>query len=250
MSDWFSRSKNFLLQTKKRPLVQVLGLPLRMLIKRMNTNEENKPMTVSDSKALQVANWVTDSAIDGFGVFSSAADLADTFLNDGSYCDHHHRVSSLIKWESSKNFTSGFVTGLGGLIALPVALPAALGSSWLLQARMSAGIARIYGHDIYDERVRTFVLLSLVGDACKEIVRDVGIQVSGKIALNALKRLPGKLLIEINKRVGFRLLTKAGTKGIVNLIKIVPVLGGCVGGAFDGGTCYCIGKTAKSLFAR
>ena len=37
----------------------------------------------------------------------------------------------------------------------------------------------------------------------------------------------------INKRVGYRFITKAGTKGTINLTKVVPVVGAVVGGGLD-----------------
>jgi uncharacterized protein (DUF697 family) len=61
-----------------------------------------------------------------------------------------------------KNFTSGFVTGLGGLLTLPFALPAGFAASWVIQARMAAAIARIYGHDLRSERMRTLIVATLV----------------------------------------------------------------------------------------
>ncbi len=62
--------------------------------------------------------------------------------------------------------------------------------------------------------------------------------------------IPGKMFIEINKQVGFRLLTKAGEKGAINLIRCVPIFGGAVSGGFDASTCRAIGHTAKNLFHR
>jgi len=105
-------------------------------------------MNVDSSKALQLVNWIVDKAIDGVPPLSSAHDLAQEYLIDKSYPDHDERVGSLINWETSKNFTTGFITGLGGLLTLPIAVPSALGASWVIQARMVGAIAVIYGHDL------------------------------------------------------------------------------------------------------
>lgn len=67
--------------------------------------------------------------------------------------------------------------------------------------------------------------------------------------MKALKAVPGRLLIERNKLVGFRLLTKAGTKGVINLIKRVPVAGGLVGGTVDAFACRKVGALAREMFA-
>jgi hypothetical protein len=64
----------------------------------------------------------------------------------------------------------------------------------------------------------------------------------------ALKKLPGKVLIEINKKVGFRLVTKAGTKGVVNLGKLVPFVGGGVGATVNAVGMRTVATYAKSNF--
>ena len=202
----------------------------------------------SESRALQLVNWLTGRAILGVPPMCSAEDLADQYLNDRRFRDHGQRIDSLINWETSKNAMSGFVTGVGGLITLPVAIPAAFGASWLVQARMSAAIARISGYDIREDRVRTFVLACLLGDALVGIIKQAGIQVGARLTRTLISQVPGRVLIEINKKVGQRLLTKAGQTGAVNLIKWVPFAGGVVGGAVDGYYCRVVGRRARALF--
>jgi len=179
---------------------------------------------------------------------SSAEDLAGEYLIDQGYENHDQRVDSLVNWETTKNFTSGFITGLGGVIALPIAVPSALAASWLLQARMAGAIAKIYGHDLRLDRVRTMILLSLAGDVAKEAMQGTGVSVGNKLSERALAQVPGRALVEINKRIGVRLLTKAGERSVVNLSKAVPIIGGVVGGSFDAVVCRAVGRTAKSLF--
>jgi hypothetical protein len=204
----------------------------------------------SAAQIQQFVDWLTDKAISGIPPLSSAEDLAMEYLIDTSYPHNDDRVWSLINWETTKNFTSGFITGFGGLITLPVSIPSAFGASWIIQARMSAAIARIYGHNLESDRIRTFVLVSLLGDAGKEIHRQAGIKVAQKVTQNLVMRIPGKVLIEINKKVGFRLITKAGQRGVVNLMKGVPVAGGLVGGVVDAAACRVVGDTARNLFSR
>lgn len=54
----------------------------------------------------------------------------------------------------------------------------------------------------------------------------------------------------MNQKVGFRLVTKFGTKGAVNLVKLVPVAGGVIGGAIDIGSTQVIAKNAYNLFVK
>lgn len=199
-------------------------------------------------KALELIGWITEKAIEGMPPLSSAEDLAQEYLIDVSYPDHEERIESLINWETTKNFTTGFLTGFGGILTLPIALPAGFGASWIVQVRMSAAIAKIAGHDLQSDRVRTFVTACLVGDTVKDIAKSTGIQIGKGLTKSFINKIPGKVLIEINKKVGFRLITKAGQRGAVNLMKGVPLVGGVVGGVFDAGACRVVGKNAKRLF--
>ncbi len=203
-----------------------------------------------ENKALTLVKWISDKAIDGVRPLSSAHDLADEYLLDHGYPDDESRIDSLINWETSKNFTSGFVTGLGGVIVLPFSLPAAFAASWVIQARMAAAIARIYGHDLHSDRVRTFILAALVGDSLKDIAKVSGIAIGRGLTKSLIEKVPGKMLIEINKRVGFRLLTRAGEKRAINLMKGLPFVGGMVGGTFDAVACRVVGHNARRLFAQ
>jgi len=201
-----------------------------------------------EPKASQLVTWIVDTAVDGVPPLSSASNLAKEYMIDASFTSNDERVASLIKWETSKNFTAGFIAGLGGLLTLPVAVPAAFGASWLIQARMAGAIAVIDGHELEEDRVRTLVLLSIIGDSAKEVLKQAGVKVAGKLTEKVVMKVPGKVLIEINKRVGFRLLTKAGEKGALVLMKGVPVVGGVVGGAFDAVACRTVGNLAHSIF--
>ena len=64
-----------------------------------------------------------------------------------------------------------------------------------------------------------------------------------------LEKIPGRVLTKINQKVGVRLLTKFGSKGILNIAKGIPVVGALVGGAFDFAETKIIGnRTYKWLF--
>ena len=207
--------------------------------------------THSENKALRLVQWLSDQAIDGIRPLSSARDLADEYLLNRGYKTNSARVDALIKWETTKNFTSGFMTGLGGVLVLPISLPAAVAASWLIQARMAAAIARIYGHDLQSKSVRAFMVAALVGDSLKDIAKASGIVLGRGVATTLANRaLPGKALLAINKRVGLRLLMNAGKRGGTTVVRGVPFVGGFVGGAFDAVACRMAGRSAKALFAK
>ncbi|MFB8490056.1 hypothetical protein [Enterococcus durans] len=99
-----------------------------------------------------------------------------------------------------------------------------------------------------DDEVQTFVYSCLVGNAIADTFKNTGVQVGNKIALNAVNKIPGKVLTKINQRIGFRFITKAGAKGTINLVKVVPVVGAGVGASIDFSTTWAIAKRAKKVF--
>jgi hypothetical protein len=202
----------------------------------------------SAASAQAVVTLLLDRGLGGVGPLSGAEALAGEYLADPRYSNDDKRVDALIKWESGKNFASGFVTGLGGLVTFPVSIPVALGASWLIQARMAGAIARIYGHDLDSGRVRTKILLALAGDIAKDAMRDLGLKLDGRLTQRAVEQVPGRLLVEINKRIGARLLAKTGQRVALRFPRAVPVVGGVVGGSLDAVVCRMVGRTAKSLF--
>jgi uncharacterized protein (DUF697 family) len=144
--------------------------------------------------------------------------------------------------------TAGLVSGLGGVITLPVSIPANLVSVLYLQLRMIAAIAHLRGYDVRSEKVRGLAIACLVGSSATDILKDVGVNVGTRLTQQALARLPANFLASINKAVGVRLAAKAGTSGAVNVSKLVPIMGGLVSGAFDAATTYGIAAAAKAIF--
>jgi hypothetical protein len=201
-----------------------------------------------EARGGRLATYLLDKGLDGAGPLSSAENLAQEYLIDASYASDEARVDALVRRETRKNFTTGFVTGLGGVVTFPVTIPAALGASWLLQARMAGAIARIYGHDLSEPRVRTKVLLSLAGDVARDAMNDLGLKLGNKLTQRAVDQIPGRLLVEVNKRIGARLLANVGGRILLKVPRAVPILGGVVGGSLDAVVCRMTGRTAKTLF--
>ena len=157
-------------------------------------------------------------------------------------------IQDLVKNQIIKLSTTGFVTGLGGLITLPVSIPADMASSYYVQLRMIAAIAYICGNDIESDSVKTLSYTTLVGAKISDILKQTGIKVSAKMAKKALEKLPGKIFIKINQKLGFRFITKAGTKGVVNLTKVIPVIPGLVSAAWNAVETKLIAERAKNAF--
>lgn len=206
------------------------------------------PPINDDPQAGRLAGYLLDQGLAGLGPLASADSVASTYLCDAKYRDDDARVAALINWETTKNFTTGFLTGLGGFVTLPVAVPAALAASWVVQARMAGAIARIYGHDLGSGRVRTKVLLSLAGDVAKDAIKDLGLKVGDKLTQRGVDQIPGRLLVEIDKRIAAKLAQQVGQRVVLRFPRAVPLFGGVVGGALDAIVCRKVGATARTLF--
>lgn len=205
----------------------------------------------NESMALSLLKQVVGKAISGNDTLniSGAGNLAKTYKNDYSYKSNDERVDSLINWESGKNFTAGFITGVGGLVTLPITLPSSLISSWVIQSRLCAAVASLYGHDLDDERVQLMVILTILGDTGKEILKEAGIEVGKQMTISLLKNLAPKLIKELNKQVGFKLITKTTQKSLLGTLgRAVPLIGGFISGSIDAASCKMVGTAAKAVF--
>ncbi len=196
--------------------------------------------------ALELVNKILSVGVNGVGPYKSAAAVADEALS--AHGDMEIAIDRLVATHRRWVGSTGFASGLGGLVTLPVSLPADVTTFYMLSARMSAAIAFLRGYDINSEEVQSAVLVSLLGAGAAGALGKVGVEVGTKTAVAGLKRLPGRVLIEINKKVGYRLLTKFGTKGTINLVKAVPLVGGGFGAGVNVVAINQIAKYARTTF--
>ncbi len=204
---------------------------------------------MDSGKAVTILGELYGLAVGGIPKVSRPAEaLAEDYLS------RHPNVSrsarDLIRHQVAKCGASGFLSGLGGLITLPVALPANLTSVLYVQMRMVAALAYMGGFDLHSDQVQTMVYMCLTGNAASQIAKSTGIKFGEKAAVSAIEKIPGKTLTAINQKVGFRFLTKFGEKGIVNLGKMVPFVGGAIGGGIDSFSTRIIASNAYRLFIK
>lgn len=200
---------------------------------------------ITESQIQKALDFAYDLAVNGGAGLDSAIELAESYKKFDCI---HDQCNSLIRWQNTKAGTSGFVTGLGGLIFMPITLPANITSVLYVQIRMIAAIAYLAGYDLKDDKVKTMVYVCLVGNGAMEILKNIGVEVGKKVATNALKNVSGKVITQINQKVGFRLVTKFGEKGVINLGKAIPILGGVIGGTVDSISTNIVGNTARDIF--
>ncbi|RYE91950.1 MAG: hypothetical protein EOO78_29655, partial [Oxalobacteraceae bacterium] len=193
--------------------------------------------------------WVVDRAVRGVGPLCGAAQLVHGYRADRNYPHDEARLEALCRREVGKSFTAGFVTGLAGMLTLPVGLCSNLGTLWILQARLAAAIATLRGHDLRDAWVRSLVFSCLLGSAAPDVLRRSGVQLAQWVTRRAVLQLGDAGLGSLNRRIGVRLLATGGGRGALSLTRLVPVAGAAVGGLFDAATARATARCAKGLFA-
>ncbi len=197
------------------------------MAKRQNTQ-------VNKGIIAKTLDWAYSKAVSGFTGVDSAYDLGNSYLaQQGSL---EAQVDSLIKWQVAKAATSGFVTGLGGVMIMPLTVPANIASVIYVQIRMIAAIAYMGGHDIREDRVKSLIYICMVGNGAKELLKDMSIKAGERLAA------------KIAEKVSTNIASTTGQKSVTSLGKAVPVLGGVVGGSYDAITTRVVGKVAKKIF--
>ena len=193
---------------------------------------KNLTEKISQEDIMKVLDACYNKCIEGKGkAIPSVNKMADDYLSKEP--DVEKAVKTMQKYQIAKCTTSGFINGFGGIIAMPVTIPANIGSVLYVQMRMIACTAKMAGYELDNDQVQTLVYACLAGISVNEIFKGIGIKFGEKLALSAIKKIPGEVCIKINQKVGFRLLTKFGEKGLINLGKMIPGVGAIINGGLD-----------------
>lgn len=203
-------------------------------------------ITTTQNMWTNLLNWTYDRAVTGATGIDKATKLAEKYSSQELTIDR--QVDALINRQRLLAGSSGFITGLGGLLTLPLVIPANLISVVFIQLRMIAAIAHIGGYDLEDRKVKTLVLACMAGNAVKDIFQEIGIRYGKNVTRKMVSNISERSLVSINEKIGFVLLTRSGGKGFINISKAIPLTGGIIGASFDIVTTSLIGKIAKRTF--
>jgi len=194
----------------------------------------------------QLVERVLNLGVDGVGPWHSAEVVAK---QAGAIADDPEvAIDQLLVSHRRLVGATGFVTSVGGAAALVVGLPADVTSFYAAAARLSAAIAQLRGYDLHLAQVRSLVLLSLLGADGATLLSEVGVSAKSGSVLAEVGKIPAAQLVELNTTVGTRLVTKFGQKGAVNLVKLVPFVGGGVGAGVNIVGINTVARYAKLTF--
>jgi hypothetical protein len=169
----------------------------------------------------------------------SAKELAHHYLS--IFPDTQQAAENLILWESSKAATSGFITGLGGVVTLPVTLPVSLTGLLFIQFRMIAAIAILGDHSPDDIRTRHLIYVCLGGSVAKELLQNAGLHLFRQLSSAALETVSEKAIMTLMTRI---------TTGVAagSAARLLPLVGGIMSGGMDWVLVRSAGALAREVF--
>ena len=192
-----------------------------------------------------------DRAVDGLGPLRGAAEAADARLL--KYQGNRKKaIRDVVDSHITLAGAQGFLTNLGGLVAMAVTVPANVSGLALVQAHMVGGIAHLHGYDLQDPRVRNAVLACMLGgDRVKVLIKAKKLPTS-PMAIATAPTYDSSLDEKIATEVAGELLARvAGKRTVATLGRKIPIVGGGFGLVTDGYATYQVGEyAAKELRPR
>lgn len=187
-------------------------------------------------------------SIDGVQGFPGARETARRHLLVAG--DTEAAVRGVIEQHVRMAGVGGFVSQVGGVMALPVTLPANVAGLAAVQLRMTASIAHLRGHDLAAPRVRIAAMAALLGED------NVGEAVdAGELPGTPRELALGPPLVDEETRtrltaaVGQQLLARVTAKSAtLTLARGVPLIGGTFGAGMDAVHTWRVGRYAAEEF--
>ncbi|MDY0342521.1 MAG: EcsC family protein [Lentimicrobium sp.] len=200
----------------------------------------------TDYLLMQTLDWVYEKVTSGIAGLDTASAMAAHYISKSD--SRLSAAKALIRWQNLKAGSSGFITGLGGAISMPLTIPLNLASVMFIQIRMIAAIAIIGGYDLRDQKVKSLIFVCLAGNLAKDVIKEAGIAAGTRITSKLISNISEDTLKSISKKTGIVLATKSGRKGVVNLSKAVPIAGGLIAASIDVMATKLVGKIALRTF--
>lgn len=169
----------------------------------------------------------------------------------GKHRDHERAISSLVATHISMATAQGFITNLGGVISLAVGLPANIAAIAVVQIRLVACIAHLRGYDIDSPRVRTALMMCLLGREGVTRMMERGELPTTPLAVATAPMFDATLDRQIAEKIFGELFGRiGGRRAAVLIARRIPLLGGGVSGALDAWSTKDIGAYAREQFPR
>lgn len=221
------------------------------MLETPQASDDEKSTNTVEKVGRQLQRLTKRAVEDGVGPLSGSMAYADARISAGGQgeIDPEKAIRRVVRESVAASGAQGFVTGVGGLAAMPVTLPANVAGSLVINARMVGTIAHLRGHSLSDPHTQAMITLVAAGSSAQSAISAFGVTVGQQVAMQAIKRLPMAVVNQVNKKAGFYLVAKYGSqRSAITLVKAVPAVGGLVGGGVDAALTASIAKAAKIVF--
>lgn len=203
---------------------------------------------VAPGATAQLLRRLIDYSINGLGRLPGARVSAAGAL-ERAQGDFEAAIVSLTRGHVALGGAQGFITNLGGLVTTVAAVPANLAGITIVQSRLVASIAHLRGYDVDDPRVRSAIVMTLLGRATVHELIGKGELPATPMAVATAPAWDSVLEQQIAEKVVTSLMAQIGGKQAVSFAgKRVPVIGGGFGGVADGYATLAISRYAREQF--
>ncbi|MEM6326742.1 MAG: EcsC family protein [Bacteroidota bacterium] len=188
-------------------------------------------------------------AMEGLPGLGTPEDFAARFYDDGE--SPRERGERLVVAHIALSSATGFASGLGGWITLPITLPANLTGVALLQVHMAASVAALAGKNPRDELTRSRVLECLIGASPNPEagpVRDAGQETLDRIGLKLAEQGLRTAISLAGDAITWGAKTAATSLAKRRLLRGIPLVGGVIGALSDGFTTRQVARNALDMF--
>lgn len=196
-------------------------------------NQPTNVVAVAEGVTADAFHQLLDAAIAGRGVLPGAKAVAKRLL--AKHRDPELAAAKVVTEHVALAGGQGFATNWGGILLSVVTIPANLAASTFVQARMVAAIAHLRGYDLSDPRVRSAILMVMLGPGSAKTLAQQGELPSSPLAVATAPVFDARLDGRISRALLDRAMGQVGGKRLgVMLGKRIPFVGGGVGAVVDG----------------
>lgn len=215
----------------------------------MREARAEKAETSPNGAVQRMIDTVRDIGLDGKLTYSSAADVARKAQRGRARKRPEKAVRRIVRRHRRGVTAGGFLTGLGGVVTLPVLLPTNVMEFYIQATRMVGAIAVVRGYDLDEEEVRVRVLATLLGEESGDVLSNIGLSpVAGAAARGVAGKLPASPHSAVVSAVGGRLIRRFGLRSARLFGKAIPGLGGVLGALSDRKQLNRIAEAARKGF--
>lgn len=210
-------------------------------------SEPTNVVAVAEGLTSDAFHQILDLAIEGKGRLPGAKVAAKNLLV--KHRDPEVAVDKVVTEHIALAGGQGFATNWGGFLISLVTIPANMAAAAFVQARMVAAIAHLRGYELKDPRVRSAILMVMLGPGAGAALVARGELPSTPFAVATAPVFDEKLDGRISKALFDRSMNQMGGKRLgVFIGKRIPFVGGGVGAVVDGLATHAIAKHALDSF--